>query len=571
MLKLDEDLPGIDSWHAALQFWTMFNPGEVPDLVVADVRFIDDQSSPLSLLFDPKENYIPTGLSHLKPFAALSRVLGKPIGVCARTIDDKLWRQQISSSRPENRAMGYLAMHEIGELAAILGDGKAIRGDTDEKQQHINNCDKWLQQNSATEFEQGLRKAVRDYRRSLFRLLTTTQTPSLFVRPPHYAELVGWCERMRKVPHPLDSQHDIGLELTYYNGYRDIISLASLFGDYDRIADKALDPESFATAGPVDPEPWALDDDARPRIGTYLQRLGSLNEAVDTAAQAFRIYEASFPLPENYEPKSLAALKTEYGYSDLTVGLIVLFQFVRLEQRKVEQWEDRFVHERWDTKNLRFISSANRDPGDSLLRMLQKLVNLIRKLDLDPEDHWFTRLDLFDEYPDEWVRGINVLQGDHDAEWVKWHFKRLVEAEILDCSIENGDERYSLNPKWRKPSQSLRGPIPAPKRLPKVVVSSTSGKSGPREPKRVQQLKQSLGYEPDDYNSVERVLADAFGGLISSTEREKVGRKIINNFEKLSLPFFLLDHCRHYASRYLEWPEEKWPVWMHTGQDTEDD
>ncbi len=251
VLKLDENLPGIDSWRAALQFWTAFDYDEVPDLVLADVRFIEDRTSPLSLLFKPNENYIPTGLSHLKAFAALARALGKPIGVCARTIDAELWQEQISSNRPENRAMGYLAMHEIGELAAILGDGKAILGDTDDKQQHIDNCRAWLRQNSETAFEEGLRKAVRDYRRSLFKSLTRAERPSIFIRPPHYAELMGWCERMRHEPHPLDPEHDIGLELTYHNGQRDILSLASLFADYDKIADKALDPSSFATDGPL--------------------------------------------------------------------------------------------------------------------------------------------------------------------------------------------------------------------------------------------------------------------------------------------------------------------------------
>ena len=78
----------------------------------------------------------------------------------------------------------------------------------------------------------------------------------------------------------------------------------------------------------------------------------------------------------------------------------------------------------------------------------------------------------------------------------------------------------------------------------------------------------SLGYEKDDFNSVERVLADAFGGLrrkkIKDSERVKAGRAILNDFEMQSLPFFLLDLCRYYATAYLEWAPEKWPVWMRT-------
>lgn len=573
VLELDENLPGIDSWHAALQFWTDFNYGEVPDLVLADVRFIEDRTSPLSLLFKPNENYIPTGLSHLKAFAALSRALGKPIGVCARTIDTELWQEQISSSRAENRAMGYLAMHEIGEVAAILGDGKTILGNTKENQQHINNCYKWLQLNSATEFEQGLRKAVRDYRRSLFRLLTMAETPTIFVRPPHYADLMGWCERMRREPRPLNQDNDIGLELTYHNGRRDIISLASLFADYDRITDKALDHSSFTSDGSAVPEPWTLDDDARPRVGVYLQRLGSLNEACEDAARTVGIYEPSYPLPENYQPKTLASIKTDYGFSDLTVGLIVLFQFVRIEQGKVERWEDSFVNDSWDFRNLRFITSPDSEPADNLRRTLQKLLSLIRRLQPELDDGKFSRFYLFDEFPDDWVAKINVLRGEHDATWVKWHFKRLVDAGILECRIENGEESYMLDQVWRRPSHSLSEPLPAPRRIPKRVQPSGNGHRIPREPNRVQQLRVSLGYAAD-HNSVERVLADAFGGLgrkkVTDAERVKTGRAILTEFETPSLPFFLLDLCRHYAKTYLEWKEEKWPVWMRTGQDTAD-
>ncbi len=311
-------------------------------------------------------------------------------------------------------------------------------------------------------------------------------------------------------------------------------------------------------------EPWALDDDARPRIGSYLRQLGSLNEACDAAAQAVGIYEASFPLPENYAPKTLAALKTDYGYSDLTLGLIVLFQFVRIEQSKVEKWEDSFVHDSWDAKNLRFVSSADREPPDSLLRTLQKLVNLIRKLDPELDDHKFTRFFLFDEFPSGWVTKIKVDRGEHDATWVKWHFKRLVEAGILDCGIETGEEQYMLTPAWRKSTQSLSAPVPAPRRFPSVAPRSSNGQL--KDPNRVQQLKLSLGYAKDDFNSVERVLADAFGGLRGrkgpGSERVKTGRAILNNFEAPTLPFFLLDLCRQYAGKYREWTPEKWPVWM---------
>jgi len=571
---VDENLPGIDSWRTALQFWTSFHYSEVPDLVLADVRFIADRTSPLSMLFKPHENYIPTGLSHLKTFAALSRALGKPLGVCARTIDTELWQEQILSSRPENKAMGYLAMHEIGELAAILGDGKEILDDAeDKKEQHIRNCYKWLQNNSATGFEEGLGKAVRDYRRSLFRLLTAPETPSIFVRPGHYAELMGWCERMRKNPHPLDSQNDIGLELTYHNGKRDLISLASVFADYEKITSKALDSSSFASDGRAVTRPWTLDDDARPRIGAYLQQLSSPKRAFEAAAKAVDIYEPSYPLPEKYRVKSLAAMKADYGYSDFTVGLIVVFQFVRIEQKRVEEWEYRFEYYSWGPKNLHFIPSSDK-PKDSLKRTLQKLIDLIRKFRLRVDDNDFTRFALFDEFPEGWVRRIDVDRGEQDTEWVKWHFQRLVDAQILECKVEDGEDYYTLCREWCN-GETLEVAPPAPRLFPRIVNEPNNGKRIQREPDRVQQLRMSLSYEKDDYNSVERVLADAFGGLGikkgADSERVKAGRAILNNFEEPDLPFFLLEICRDYAEKYREWPPEKWPMWMRVGSDTADE
>jgi hypothetical protein len=586
VVKLGENLRGIDSWEAALQFWTSFHHSEVPDLVVADVRFIDD-SSPLSALLPPDENYIPTGLSHLKVFGVLSRALGKPIGVCVRTIDPRVWEDHIATPRPEDpallenwlfaKAMGYLAVHEIGELAAILGDGKAILSDTRDKQQHIRNCHEWLRENSETTFEDGVRKAVRDYRRSLFRLVNAPGTPSVFVRPEPCTNLMGWCERMRKTPQPLDSKQDIGLELTYHNGNHDLISLASLFADFERITTKALEPVSFTVAGRSSGKPWSLDHNGRPKIGTYLYKLGSLTAACEEAALAVEKYDYSYPLPDHYHRETLATIKSGGKHPALTAGLMVLFQFVRIEQKKVEEWKERFeYYHSWDPRNTQFVTSADERPTNTLKRALEKLIELIPnflKARLDNEDvdqtKPFTRVELFDELPNAWVKKIDVDGGDHNDEWVKWHFERLVDAQVLTHKVEDAEDYYTLNSAWRKGGR-LAEPPPAPHSFPKVVQSH-NGKAIQREPKRIQQLRMSLGYKEDDYNSVERVLADAFGGLgkkSADSERVKTGRAILDDFKAPSLPFFLLDLCRYYARKYRDWPPDKWPMWMRVPSDT---
>lgn len=576
---LSENLPGIDKWRTALQFWSNFNNDEVPDLVLADVRFIEDRTSPLSALFPQNENYLPTGLSHLKAFAALSRALGKPLGVCTRTIDPDIWKDQIESDKPENKAMGYLAAHEIGEIAAILGDGNEILGNTTDRQQHIQNCHAWLRKNSATPFEEGLQRAVKDYRRRLFRLLTAPDVSSIFVRPSHYAELMSWCQQMRENPEPLDPQHDFGLEITYHNGKRDVISIASLFADFEGIVNKRLEPSAFEDDVRSLSEPWELDDDARPRIGVYLSRLGSMTAAYKDAAEAVKEYATSYPLPENYRPRTLAAIKSGDGYTALTAGLTVLFQFVHLEQKRVEQWENSFDHDSWNPKKLQFVSGTV-NTRDTLKLALQKLIDVVRDYteqlldnsgeDVEGEDE-FTRADLFDEFPDDWVVKVNVDRGEQDREWVKWHFERLVDAGVLGHKIKRGEDYYTLSSNWRGKAPQLNPP-PTPNRLPRVVSNVRQGKGVQRDPNRVQLLRLSLGYKSNDFNSVERVLGEAFGGAgvkkyteqgaEKAAAKAKIGREMLNELEELNMPFFLLEICREYATEFLKWPRDRWPKWL---------
>jgi hypothetical protein len=596
-------LDGIVSWQTAIQFWSAFQGGQVPDLVVADVRFIRDQTSPLSLLFESDDNNIPTGLSHLKTFAILSRAIGTPLGVGTRTMDPGLWERQINSPTPEalgmselrhsapedlqqaiakiieqtaraskRQAMGYLAAHEIGEIAAILGDGAALLEANPNRQQLINNCLEWLVNTSAKEFEDGIRKAVRDYRHRLFQLLTSPDASSIFLRPSHYGELLGWCHRMHENPQPLNAQNDFGLELTYYSGKRDLISIASLFADFEGITSKTLDPSSFADEGVSGAEAWKLDDDGRPRIGAFLKRLGSLRTACKDAAEAVKAYQVGYPLPEAYQPMTLAEIKNSAGYSALTMGIVILFQFLRIEQKKVEQWEYSFENDSWEPKKRCFISGKLM-PDDSLRKILQRLISLIRRftqqMDREQRNNCFTREDLFEAYPDGWVGTIDIDRGDHDNEWVKWHFDRLVDAGVLELRLIEAEDFYSLKPEWWR-SQPRLGVPPAPRKLPRLI-----GESEEREPTRVQWLKASLGYSCDDYNSVERMLADAFGAvwirkdidkkLANATIRAKVGRAILNNLEEADIPFFYLEICCEYAAEYLNWARETWPKWLRFG------
>ncbi|HKX31571.1 MAG TPA: hypothetical protein VJ302_28040 [Blastocatellia bacterium] len=569
-------LAGINSWRTAISFWRSFRSGEVPDLVVADVRFAMDHTSPLSLLFRGKENNIPTGLSHLKAFAALSRGLGRPLGVGARTMDPGLWERL--STEPihtaEDCAMGLLAAHEVGEIAAILGDDLAL--DAQDRHQHVEACFNWLKMASASNFAHGIQKAVIDYRKRLLGLLGTSESSSVYIHPDHVAKLRSWCQAMQNNPQPLNLQHDLGVELTYHNGSRDLISLASLFADYEDITTKPLPSSAFAFQ-PGLAEPWQPDDDGRPHIGSYLCRLGTMDEAYAKAAEIVKAFQVDYRLPEDERPATLAEIKRRGNYSSLTLGMVVLFQLVRIEQKKALDWEYYLENHSWDPTKLKFVSSGA-GSGDSLRAALQKLIALIRKYvkAYDPDEEGFTIVELFETFPEAWIRPIGP--GECNRDWLKWHFDRLEDAEVVDRRIgEDGDHRYGLRREWQQASKALvLPPMPLPKHLPPLT--------GQREPDRLQWLRTSLGYG-NDYNSIERVMGDAFGfmqlegGEISidspngkslagaregerAAVRARIGRSILAQFGEGRLPFFLTDICRTYATRYLGWPEEKWTKWL---------
>src|ERR1700731_2196757 len=117
---------GINDWRASIEFWIQFNEDVRIDLVTADIRFTADRTTPL--LYDqifrkgeePQQSgefLIPTGLSHLKPFAAIARAGGRPLGVAIHTADVLGWKARRASANAAARVMANLAAHEIGELA----------------------------------------------------------------------------------------------------------------------------------------------------------------------------------------------------------------------------------------------------------------------------------------------------------------------------------------------------------------------------------------------------------------------------------------------------------------------
>src|SRR5258708_6891877 len=73
----------IVSWEDALLFWGSVGDQQPPDLIVGDVNFDQDSTTPLHP--EGEDTRIPTGLSHLKPIAAFARAMARPIGIGIHT------------------------------------------------------------------------------------------------------------------------------------------------------------------------------------------------------------------------------------------------------------------------------------------------------------------------------------------------------------------------------------------------------------------------------------------------------------------------------------------------------
>ena len=76
----------ISSLQDATCYWQHFDMAYMPDIIVSDINFEDDVTTPLQRLRsndhgDKRKSGIPSGIMHLKPFAAMARSLGRPIEV----------------------------------------------------------------------------------------------------------------------------------------------------------------------------------------------------------------------------------------------------------------------------------------------------------------------------------------------------------------------------------------------------------------------------------------------------------------------------------------------------------
>lgn len=530
----------INSWSTALRLWTAAPAAQGPDLVIADVIFEADDSSPLACVqpFMSYQRLIPTGLCHLKPFAALSRARARPLGIGIHTRNASIWAEAWADKHP----MAALAAHEIGELAAMLGD--LLTGSTLEER--VQSCWAWLKNNSRDDASPALRIALADYRRRLV-AAGSARARSVVVLPQDWARLSAWVESRRgAAPAPLEPERSI--PLLYSDGTRDLVRLVSLFGEVKDIATRPLPASCFDTAPANTGDiaggaAWSLDDDGNPQIGRFIASLGSIAGVYQSTVAL----TARFPLCHADGEQLTYTLVDEAKQQRdpyLVAGLAVLFQVLKWEHSRYQTWQQGLIQKGWIAADRRLSSSrqAKRSLGETL-KILARAIRAVC-----PHMPFILRaipdaLDEFDVY--------SAAQAESD--WVRWHFDRLVDAGILIHHVVEQD--YQLA---RKGDFSI-DQVPAPPDLPPGFP--TNGLEELRST-----LRDSFGfgvrYGPntsDNENAIGIRLATAF---CDSTDPH-AGRTLLDRILGGYGPPWLLELLRQYASEQLDWLEERtWPRWL---------
>jgi hypothetical protein len=486
---------------------------------------------------------IPTGLSHLKPFAAIASAVGLPLGIGIHTADPGLWRRLAASGGPAEKAMGLLAAHEIGEVAAILGRAENLTGLPE--QARVQWCWDWLEEHAVFKFQDACRMAVRDYRQNLVRAARVGDVlpPRVLVMPAHWVALAGWCEDMRKNPAGMGGAGP-PVVFTLADGSEDAVWLRSLFADVTsvNIEKQALPAACYDFSEQegdgnteTSEEPWRLDGDGLPRIGALVHALRDVHDIVELAWEAL----ASFP-PRLGDPKesrlarSLVDVLGDRGNHRIARGLAVLFQILRRDHINQEEWDHAINDYAWDHRKLQFL--PHRANGDSLWDRLVQLLTLMRGRG---EAFYLEEAFAGAKWADEEV-------PDPVPGWMHWHVEQLVASGAI---VRDVDDMFRLVRK------RLDKAPPLPLALP--TADFFVG------PDLAKYLMQSLGFSKlygpgrsDGFAGHTRAIAGAFGG-----EAKESPADFIKAFTDGRAPTWLKLVCRDVVTSKLDWTDrDTWPA-----------
>lgn len=547
------------------QFWAAFTERDLPDIVLSDIDFEHDATSPLQFL--PRATavqeqleanagskgqplwHIPTGLSHTKALASIARCMGRPIIVAMYTGNSAKWQ----GMKSEDRVFGLLAAQEVIELAAILGT--PVSWSVAPSFERVWN---WLAERTHADPTKALRQALNSYRQQLIAGLRG-QISAYNLRVPYGAgaDLKNWCGSMSKDPRPLqDDAADIGLPLLYPDGTIDRISFASLFADVETILSAPLPPHCFdltpATTDPI----WELVN-GLPRIGAWIAELLQVDDAVHAAIKALEA------LPIEQDPLE-RNLTDEIKDSLLARGLAVLFRTIELYCADEQKWKSIWSHDSWDPIALRPVETDDdRDqwPGTkSLSEWLLQVEAALRESsdsttgyacigDIHP-----VLCQIIEQSVPQAAQRVRATKEN----WVRVHLDLLrARGRVTARTGGDGEAEYKLVGRARKLADAPRRPATGVINVKwnsdalTSLVKDTLG-FGKRGPRRVND------HQPG------RILYEAFlansASALPDNEAGKAGREFRNAFLRGDGPPWVLQICREFCRVHLNWKDENnWP------------
>lgn len=525
-------LAGIRSWASALDFWRDFKPADQIDLIVSDVKFLDD-TSPLSRIADSNERIpMPTGLSHFKAFAAIARAKGSALGIGIHTSDASIWAQNCRTGDAKLRFMSLLAAHEIGELAAILGEPLDLADGGAEA------CWSWLRRltMNSSDFQKAIPVALREYRRRL---------AAVKMLPSDWRALSAWCQRMANTAANgmgacLSQQIDCGLPIVDVNGKRDVVSLRSLFADTPlkiRGLDFELEPlPARCFALEADDRFYELDEDGYPRIGSLIRACGSLEGDYAAAIELL----TDFPPIASETPQArLTTAKKHRKASPLAVALAVLLGDLRREYTLFSEWKRLYLECQWDAIEDAFVDSHG---GEDTLAFYTASVARLLKEGVTLDDVC-ERLSSIGK--DGAKRCLSLLVSMKTAEF-----------SPCDRLYTSGSKTFSRN---------LVPPFPNPPPANFFDISSlgiafSSGGKSLNDPSRTMRIL--FGHDSGQAESVDnavlsRQIRPAFG-----MESDPEATAFLDDFREGRAPEWLKALCREFLRDELGWVESEWPQWL---------
>lgn len=561
---------GIRGIKSAEHFWDSFVSTNLPDIILGDVNFEKDDSSPLKEWGDD----LPTGLSHIKPLAAIARAVDRPISVSIHTANHETWQTLLArwcehaSDSAKSVVFGLLAAHEIVELAAILG--QPIQN---WRRDNLQPVWSWLAIHSASTPQAALTLGVRNYRKQIVSRLRNCSGKlqhTLQLLPSDSYQLIRWCNKMRDEPRMLSS-NDPGLPLLYPDGMIDRISWASLFADVDNIEFRRLPPGCFDLT-PVNPEEpiWELAN-GLPRIGAIVQSALSIQDAFKTAVVAL----GKVPLGKYELSKNLREVLDD----ELARGFAVLFRIVEIAHFDECGWGRVWNEGPWDPIRLDELDlplgfdeyyEVEKVLGKSLEEWTDIVHQALKAICDQEESAELAEIaQRLDSVVDEERIAIHG-KFEQNLESVEFHLELLKEMKLVEIFTDSQvrDSRYRL------PDQEAET-IPHLRPLRPLVGTKIAWLGTHLDTS----LRESLGFKTNK-NAVGQILCDAFQDVshlledLSAGERKKKnagiraqqGREFLENFLNGKAPLWIYEVCRDYCkgTKHLLWTDERtYPMWLH--------